>query len=74
MRVSTRTTARELPLIVVATDYEGRVPTDARDLAYKAIGLAKVLLLDLKEYRVRDYVRQTFAEGTRMRHHQLTGQ
>lgn len=55
--------ARELPLIVVATDYEGKAPTDARDLAYKSLGMAKVLLLDLKEYRVRDYVRQTFVEG-----------
>lgn len=64
--------ARELPLIVVATDYEGEAPTDARDLAYKAMGMAKVLLLDLKEYRVRDYVRQTFVEGTPAFEHRVS--
>ncbi len=54
--------ARELPLIVVATDYSGKAPTDAYDLAYKTIGMAKVLLLDIKEYKIRDYLRQTFVE------------
>ena len=63
---------RELPVIVVATDYEGKPPTSAYDLAYKVLGMAQVLVLDFSDYKVRDYVRKTFAENTPAWEHRIT--
>ena len=51
---------RELPLILVATDNDGSLPVNVRDLAYKVLGMARVFVLDYTDPDLRRQVRETF--------------
>lgn len=54
---------RELPIILVVTDRDGRAPVRLKDLAYKVLGMARVFLVDYSDYESRKLLQRTFVEG-----------
>lgn len=54
---------RELPMIVVASDHEGRLPINVKDLAYKVLGMARVFVLRFSDTDLRAMERKAFVKG-----------
>ena len=55
---------RQIPLILMATDWDGRTPVDdADDIANSVLGMANVYVIDWRNQEQRDVARELFKYG-----------